>query len=234
MKQVDKFKIAAIASCLSLMVLTFVPKAHGDEWNKKTSVTFSGPVEIPGVGAQTLPAGTYIFKLLDSSSDRNIVQILSADETHVYSTVLAIPDYRLKPTGKTVMTFKERAEGQPEAVRAWFYPGSQWGQEFVYPKSVAVALAKVTNEPILAMPVETEPTVTALKEVQVEAVKPTGEEVPVAEVVEAPPIDTAALEPAAAKKSLPHTASLLPLVGLVGLLSLGAGFALTVIPKRNA
>ncbi len=234
MKQVDKFKIAAIASCLSLMVLTLVPKAHGDEWNKKTSVTFSGPVEIPGVGAQTLPAGTYIFKLLDSSSDRNIVQILNADETHVYSTVLAIPDYRLKPTGKTVMTFKERAEGQPEAVRAWFYPGSQWGQEFVYPKSVAVVLAKVTNEPILAMPVETEPTVTALKEVQVEAVKPTGEEVPVAEVVEAPPIDTAALEPAPAEKSLPHTASLLPLVGLVGLLSLGAGFALTVIPKRNA
>lgn len=82
------------------------------------------------------------------------------------------------------------------------------------------------------MPVETEPTVTALKEVQVEAVKPTGEEVPFAEVVEAPPVQTAAAEAMLAETSLPHTASLLPLVGLIGLLSLEAGFTLTVIPKR--
>jgi|SRR5579875_1486177 len=234
MKKIDRFKIAAMIFCLSLVVLTFVPRAQADQWNKKTTVTFSAPVEIPGVGAQILPAGTYVFKLMDSSSDRNIVQVLSEDETHVYSTILAIPDYRLKPTGKTVMTFKERAEGQPEAIRAWFYPGSQWGQEFVYPKSVAIVLAKVTDEPVLAMPVETEPTVTALKDTPVEAVKPTGEEVAATEVVEAPPVETAAAEPAPAEESLPHTASPLPLVGLIGLLALGAGIALSVIPKRIA
>jgi hypothetical protein len=212
------------------MALAFSPGAKADDWNRKTKVTFSAPVEIPGVGAQTLPAGTYIFKLADSASDRNIVQIFSEDGTHVYSTILAIPNYRLKPTDKTVMTFRERAEGQPEAIRAWFYPGEQWGQEFVYPKSRAVELAKAVNEPVLAMPLETEPTVTALKSVEVEAVKPTGEEVSIAEVVQLPPPEPT---PAAAEP-LPQTASTLPLVGLIGLLSLGAGFTLLLVVKRAA
>jgi len=56
MKQKARFKIAAMIFCLSLVVLTFVPRAQADAWNKKTTVTFSAPAEIPGVGAQTLPA----------------------------------------------------------------------------------------------------------------------------------------------------------------------------------
>jgi hypothetical protein len=69
-----------------------------DDWNKRTTVTFSAPVEVPGAGAQILPAGTYLFKLLDSQSDRNIVQIFNEDGTHVYTTILAIPNYRLRAT----------------------------------------------------------------------------------------------------------------------------------------
>ena len=90
------------------------------------------------MGAQILPAGTYVFKLLDNGGDRNIVQVSNQAEDHVFTTILAIPNYRLQPTGKTVMTFKERGEGQPEAIRAWFYPGKEWGQEFVYPKARAL------------------------------------------------------------------------------------------------
>src|SRR5579863_6384739 len=226
------FRMFAIMFCGLAVYVFSVPGARADEWNKKTKVTFSEPVEIPGVGAQTLPAGTYVFKLMDSAADRNIVQIFNQAEDHVYTTILAIPNYRLKPTDKTVMTFKERAEGQPEAIRAWFYPGDNFGQEFVYPKSRAIELAKVVNQPVLAMPLDAEPTVETLKSVEVEAVKPTGEEVPVAEVVEAPPAETEAAAPAA--ETLPHTASTLPLVGLFGLLSLGAGLALSVISKRSA
>ncbi|MGO9269457.1 MAG: hypothetical protein ACLQOO_04230 [Terriglobia bacterium] len=185
--------------CLSVVALAFPPKVKGDEQDKKTTVTFTAPVEIPGVGAQTLPAGTYVIKLLDSASDRNIVQILNEDQTHVFATILAIPNYRLRPTDQTVMTFKERAEGQPEAIRAWFYPGEQWGQEFVYPKTRAVELAKLTDLPVLAMPAELAPDivapvksveeapVVALKAAPVTAVKPTGEEVEVAEFVAPPP-----------------------------------------------
>jgi hypothetical protein len=182
------------------------------------------------VGAQTLPAGTYVFKLADSQGDRHIVQIFNQAEDHVFTTILAIPNYRLKATDKTVMTFRERAEGQPEAIHAWFYPGHNWGEEFVYPKLRAVELAKINNQPVLATPIELPAPVETLKTAPVIAVKPTGEEVEVSEVVEPPP----ATEPVevAAAETLPKTASPLPLVGLIGLLSLGTGYALTVISKR--
>src|SRR5881394_1062933 len=136
-----------------LAICSFVlPNASAGELNKKTVVTFSAPVEVPGVGAQVLPAGTYVFKIMDSLSDRHIVQIFNEDQTHVYTTILAIPNYRLHATDKTVMTFKERAQGEPEAIRAWFYPGAQSGEEFVYPKSKALELAKIANEPVLETP----------------------------------------------------------------------------------
>ena len=91
--------------CLAVLCALVVPTALADDWNRKTVITFSGPVEVPGVGAQTLPAGTYVFKILDSQSDRHIVQIFNQDETHVSTTILAIPNYRLKTTDKTVITF---------------------------------------------------------------------------------------------------------------------------------
>ena len=119
----NRFKVGAMIFCLALVSLAFPPRTNADEWNKKTTVSFNAPVEIPGVGAQVLPAGTYVFKLLDSQSDRHIVQIFNVRGDHVYATILAIPNYRLKSTNKTVMTFRERAAGEPEAIRAWFYPG---------------------------------------------------------------------------------------------------------------
>src|SRR6185369_11297254 len=144
-------------SCLALMGAAFVSEAKADAWNRKTVVTFSAPVEIPGVhlpGWGVLPAGTYVFKILDSLSDRHIVQIFSKDEKTVYATILAIPNYRLQATDKTVITFRERPAGEPEALRAWFYPGRNWGEEFVYPKAKAMTLAKTTNTPVLFTPAE--------------------------------------------------------------------------------
>lgn len=227
MKRMNRFNVLGMAFCLSLVVLAFAPSVKADEWNRKTIVTFSGPVEVPGVGAQTLPAGTYVFKIFDSLSDRHIVQIFNQAEDHVYTTILAIPNYRLRATDKTVMTFKERAAGQPEAIRAWFYPGRNWGEEFVYPKFRAVELAKITGEPVLATPIDLEKApIEALKTAPIEAVKPTGETVAVAEVVQPPPVEEA--------KLLPQTASSLPLVGLIGLLSLCAGAALLVASKHAA
>ena len=181
------------------------------------------------MGAHTLPAGTYVFKVLDSQSDRHIVQIFNQDETQVLTTILAIPNYRLKTTDKTVITFRERPAGQPEALRAWFYPGHEWGEEFVYAKSRAIELAKETNEPVLATPTELEAApVEALKTVPIEAVAPTGEPVELAQVVEPPP----AAAPQAMADPLPATASPLPLIALLGLLMIGAGFALSVFSKR--
>jgi hypothetical protein len=218
--------------CLAILGAALSPSLNAGAWDRKTTITFSGPVEIPGVhlaGFGILPAGTYVFKVVDSASDRHIVQIFSKDELTVYATILAIPNYRLKATDKTVITFRERPAGQPEALRAWFYPGRTWGEEFVYPKAKAVELAKVTNAPVLAIPVEVElevakpaePKVIAeLKQVQVVAVKPTGEEVEIAQVVQLPPPAELAEEPALVAQTLPVTASSFPLAGLIGLGSL--------------
>jgi hypothetical protein len=236
---------------MALLGAMLLPGARADDWNQKTVMTFSGPVEIPGVhlkGWGVLPAGTYVFKLLDSSSDRNIVQIFNQDETIIYATILAIPNYRLQATGKTVVTFRERPAGLPEALRAWFYPGRNWGQEFVYPKAQAVALAKETNTPVLftaveiplevALPIRTadEPVVVQLKQAPVMAIKPTGEEVELAQVVTPPPAETQIADAGANTQSvnptLPTTASPLPLIALFGLLALGGAFTLRFVEKR--
>ncbi len=232
-------KQVGFALSLALLCALAVPTATADDWNRKTVITFSGPVEVPGVGQHNLPAGTYVFKILDSQSDRHIVQIFNQDETKVLTTVLAIPNYRLKTTDKTVITFRERPAGEPEALRAWFYPGRSWGEEFVYEKSRAIELAKETNTPVLSTPVElaTAP-VETLKTAPIEAVDPTGEPVELTQVVEAPPAaeaaPAAAPEPVtvAAADPLPRTASLLPLIALIGLLTIGAGFALSAFSKR--
>jgi hypothetical protein len=231
MKKIDRFRVVLMIFCLSLVVLAVLPTAKADEWNHKTIMTFNEPFEVPGVGAQVLPAGTYVFKLLDSASDRHIVQVFNQAEDHVYTTILAIPNYRLRSTGKTVLTFRERGEGQPEAIHAWFYPGHEWGEEFVYPKARALELAKIVNEPVLATPVEvaTLP-IEAVTTAPVIAVKPTGEEIAVTEVVQAPPAEVAAVAPA--QETLPQTASHLPLVALIGLLSLGAWFGVWALSKR--
>lgn len=200
-------KILEITLCsLAMMGAILTPNAKADEWNRKTRITFSGPVEIPGVhlkGWGVLPAGSYVFRILDSQSDRHIVQILNQEETVVYATILAIPNYRLRATDKTTITFRERPAGQPEALRAWFYPGRNWGEEFVYPKATAIALAKATSTAVLftpaELPVEVEvpitspdsPVIAQLKRAEVMAIKPTGEEVQLAQVVTPPPTDAA-------------------------------------------
>lgn len=197
-----------------------LPPAQADEWNQKTIFTFSGPVEIPG---QVLEPGTYVFKLVDSQSDRNIIQVFNKRENHLYGTFLTIPDYRLKPAGKVIITFEERAAGSPEAVKAWFYPGQNYGHEFVYPKAKAVALAVLYSQPVPSMPTELapsttlpattmqEPHVIAMKQAPLKVQQPTREEVEIAEVFPVAPPELPA--------SLPKTASSLPLVALIGLLA---------------
>jgi LPXTG-motif cell wall-anchored protein len=238
----NRVKVIVTIFCVSLMALVFSPRVEADGWNKKTVVTFAQPVEIPG--DIVLPPGTYVFKLLDSLSDRHIVQIFNEDQTHIYATILAIPNYRLQVADETVITFGERAAGEPQAIRAWFYPGDNSGQEFVYPKRRALELAKVTNEQVHTMPSEPEITtpakserdepVEALKDAPLTAVKPRGEDVEIAQITPQPAEQTPDADTTERPEQLPQTASSLPLLGLIGLLSLGAGFALLAIRKRAA
>jgi Protein of unknown function (DUF2911) len=224
---------------ITLLCATVLPSARADTWNKKTIVTFSQAVEVPG---KILPAGTYTFVLLDSPSDRHIVQIFNADGSQLVTTVLAINDYRLKPTGDTVMKFSERPGDAPDALRAWFYPGNNFGQAFVYPKVRAVQLAQTTQIYVPAVAVDTfdetviktAPIVAETpdqKEVEVTTVIQTSE--PVAVVATPAPVTVATPAPVAVKETeeLPKTASSMPLLALLGGLSISIALGLKLFLK---
>ena len=144
MQRIPSFVTVALA----VGVLAVLPaSARADTWDQLTYFTFSAPVEIPGVA---LPAGTYMFKLADADGSRNVIRVLSKDGSKVYSTFFAIPDERLTPTDKPVVTFEETPVGTPEAIKAWFYPGDTVGHEFVYPQDQALRIAAATRQPVLA------------------------------------------------------------------------------------
>jgi hypothetical protein len=202
--------LLALAS-IGLLGTAFAPLARADEWNKRTTLTVNETIQVPGA---VLPAGTYVVKLLDSPSDRHIVQIFNAEENEVLTTILAIPNYRLKPTGDTVFTFWETPPGNPRALRAWFYPGDNFGQEFVYPKVKAAEIAAVAKTEV--------PTTEAVKPAEL-AIAPIEKVEPPPSATDPAPLEVAQL-PAVPKveptPELPKTASPYPLVGLAGVLSL--------------
>lgn len=243
------FKHSLAALVVSAMFVC-APFSRADEWNKKTVITIDKEIQLPNTDLQP---GTYVFKLLDSPSNRHIVQIFNQDESKLITTILAIPNYRLQPTGKTVLSFWEVPEGQIPAVRAWFYPGDNYGQEFAYPKNRAMQVASYANSTV---PTTTAQTADEMKTAPVTSInqngqtsdldtntytakaepapQPAPEPAPQQQVADNTPAPTPAPEPQAAPapapQELPHTASSVPLIGLLGLISFSAFFAL----KRSA
>ncbi len=229
------YGVALIAAAVTLPV-------KADQWDKKTVITINEPVQVPSCcnadHVVVLQPGTYVLALVDSLSDRHIVRVFEQDGTTVVTTILAIPNYRLRPTGKTAFQFWETPASQPRAMRAWFYPGDNFGQEFAYPKTKSVEIAKVAHAPVPAVVVETE---ADLKTAPVVVVDEQGEEKPVevalavseppaAEPQVTAPVSDVSEAPAPAK--LPDTASSYPLFGLIGLVSVIVSKIVSRFSKR--
>jgi LPXTG-motif cell wall-anchored protein len=227
------FYIGALAIAgVALLGSSFIPRAQADEWDKMTLVTVHEPII---AGNKVLQPGTYVWKLLDSSSDRHIVQIFDKDQRHIEETILAIPNYRLQPTGKTSFAFYETPAGVPKAVRAWFYPGDNFGQEFTFPKKLVAQLAAAVPVPAAYHPAPVaapEPTPTPAPAPAAEpqpAPEPTPAPTPAPEAQPAP----AEPAPTPAPQSLPHTASNSPLIALLGLVSLSSAGLLSLATKKS-
>lgn len=266
------FKTFAAASCLGLM--TLVPSAMADQWNKKTYITINEAVQVPG---KVLQPGRYVMRLLDSPSNRHIVQIFNEREDQLQTTVLAIPNYRLQPTGQTEFQWWETPAGQPKALRAWFYPGDNFGQEFAYPKSEAMRIASTSNTNVPTTYAETE---TELATARVGTIDSAGTELELdrqtysrsesnqnMEVAQnrqtmsgqgqmeqsqattgdmqrqtqsgamtdsgAMANDNSGMETGRRARTLPRTASPVPMFGMAGFLALGAGMALRALGNRS-
>jgi hypothetical protein len=232
-------KLTSIAAATAFSLLLAGGSAGADEWNRKTFLTFSGPVEIPGM---VLPAGTYTFQIANPETSSRVIQVLDKSGTHVQRMFFALPTELVEAPDQPVVKFAERAEGRPEAIKAWFYPGERTGYEFVYPRSQAVKIARASHERVLSAPdksIETSENskpAEAFKNAKVERVDENGN---VAEAVrpavaprtEPPRNETAFVQgnPQASQNSaaqLPKTASSLPLFQLVSVLSLAAGAGL--------
>ena len=245
------WKAFAAASCLGLM--TVVPSAMADQWNKRTILTVNETIQVPG---KVLQPGKYVMKLMDSPSNRHIVQIFNEREDQLQTTVLAIPNYRLQPTGNTEFQWWETPAGQPRAMRAWFYPGDNFGQEFAYPKTEAVSIAATNQTSVPTTYAETETDLATARvgtvdkagtemeldrqtysreneqvsQAQPEPAPAVREETQIAQNRATPPATPAADEP---MESLPRTASPMPMYGIAGLLALGAGMAFRGAVGRN-
>jgi hypothetical protein len=225
--------------------------ANADAWNKKTIITINEPMQIPGA---TLTPGKYVFKLMDSSSNRHIVQVFNEDEKTVINTILAIPNQRLQPTGKSEFGFWEVPAGNTPALRSWFYPGDTFGHEFAYPKQEATKLSSVVKEEVPSISEEDYAQATKVTEPAAEVKTPepqAAQPAPEVAVVETPkpaekpavveqpeptpapqPVEARRSEPVAAADTLPATASPLPVLGLLGFFFVGFGALLRTLTNR--
>jgi len=243
---------ALILGTTVLSMMTWHPAWAQLDTEHKTVVSFTTPVEVPGSDPQVLPAGSYTFKVIDSKANPNIVQVSNKEETHVYTTILAIPTHRDVDTDKTVMTFEERAAGEPQALRAWFYPHEKAGQEFVYSKDRATQLAKASNSPVpysqsAAVSTAAAQPAREASPSPIMTVSPTGQSTPYTQqaqaIAQAPvttqqpqaaPVETRpqTTQPVQTASNLPRTASNLPWIAIVGCLLLAGGISIKRLCER--
>lgn len=238
---------------LVLGMLAAGSTAYADQWDKKTVITLTETVQAPGA---ILTPGKYVLKLVSSESNRHIVQITNERGDQVITTILAIPNYRLEPTGNSAFSFWETPTGNPRALRAWFYPGDNFGQEFAYPKGLSAKIAETAHAPV---PTVTAETVAEMKTAPLTIVEPTGEEKELAIEIRKPEPEPVAAEPAPAARwtepepaptpapaatpepapapapaAMPATASPYAFYGIAGLLAMGAGLALRASVRRSS
>jgi hypothetical protein len=237
-----KMKTLSTLLVASTIGLVAIPAAKADDYDKNTKITVNEPVRLP---TMTLQPGNYSLRLIEAAGNRHVVKVTDANGKGL-GLILAMPNYRLVPKDKTVLTYWETPPGQPRAVRAWFFPGDNFGQEFIYPKGEASQIAGYTggtlpdaNADLKTAQVQnfdqsnsTPPT--AVAAAPAPAPTPAPAEPQVIAQATPPPAPAATPEPAPtpAPTQLPQTASDLPLIGLIGLLSLAA-LVMTMPGKRK-
>ncbi len=128
-------RFAVSTLCLVMLMVFAIPSAKADVADRDTFLTFSAPVEVPGM---CLLPGKYEFRIADTGRPANVVEILNS-KGHLLEIVEVAADYRTVTTDKTKVTLERRAPGQLESIKSWFYPGLNYGVEFVYPKLSAAS-----------------------------------------------------------------------------------------------
>jgi hypothetical protein len=135
-----------LAAGLLSLCFALTPSAAFGQWNERTELTFSDAVMVPGA---TLQPGTYVFRLMEPGSAGDILEIRREDGALV-TTTMTVPTKRMDAKGDTVLKINPTEEGTPPALAAWFYPGSVYGHQFVYPEEQARKIAQRTKTIVLS------------------------------------------------------------------------------------
>lgn len=146
------FSIARAAALGALAIIGFPAASFADDYDKKTIITISEPLEVPGI---VLQPGKYVFKLLNSSSNRHIVEVMNERMDHLYALTFTAAASKIQPKGRTVLTFYEGKGAQPHALRTWFWPGDVDGQEFLYPRKQAQRISAAAGVKVPEGPIPT-------------------------------------------------------------------------------
>jgi len=169
-------KTLVSACAFAVVALMTSSVANAQAIDRRTFFTFTQPVTLPGV---TLPAGKYLFRILDTDSSRRVVQVLNAEGTRSYALLLSIPAQRLQAPSRPEIGFMETASTMPAAIRTWWYPGTTLGYEFIYPREQALKLAKGTTGPVLTTVAAQNDTTEEMKTADLSRVSSTGADAPV-------------------------------------------------------
>ena len=226
-----KHRLFAKVFVAGITAAFLVPAVNADPVKKASEVTFTSPVEIPGM---VLQAGTYVIKVPDPVTHSDMVGFYNTDQSYLYKLVRTIPRYRLEVTDKTALTYEERVNGAPAAIKTWFYPDEYWGKEFVYEKAEMLTVAEAPE--VVAPPFEEEGLVPEVAEAPAPAPAPEAvvEEVPAPiEVAEAAPPAAPEEIAAAPVEELPKTGTSMPLFALFGAASLVLGGALRLAAAKR-
>lgn len=229
-------KLLCAVTAFSAIVASGV--AGAQTASKRTFLTFSGPVSLPGI---SLAAGTYTFEIANPDSGSRVIRVSDKDSRNVRGMFFAMPTQMAEPANDPVVRFAERPEGSPQAIKAWFYPGERTGFEFVYPRSQAVKIAKANHEKVLSYANEGPKTASApveeFKSARVERVDENDQLTPAPrpapEVAPSTPqqSSSSAVRAQGEESRLPQTASPLALYELLSGLALAAGAGVRVIRK---
>lgn len=243
MKMSKKILVSACAAAMFATVNVRPAIAQNQPLDNRTEFTFNSPVELPGV---TLPPGTYVFRFVDATTGKKVLQVATKSDNKTYGMFLTINAQRPKPSDNAELRFLETPAGKPAAVKTWWYPGDTIGREFIYPKAQARRLAMATNTTVLTTKsdAETAPAATTAS-ADLEYVSPTGQESPVTQGMlnavnsatpTGAPANTLSNAPvqestsasnmsnsSSSRQRLPRTNTMLPLLALMGLSSLAGG-----------
>ncbi len=231
-----------LAGVVAVLTCVMVSATSAQPADRRTYFTFSAPVEVPGA---TLPAGKYLFHVMDPFMGSKVIQVKSADDQTALAMFITASAERMQPAERPEIRFMETPAGSPPAIKTWWYPGALIGWEFVYPKEQARHLSARTSQPVLTTKAETR-TPKETEAEQLTRLTPQGEmafetsktgatppegAVQYGEMTVPSPPPEAVIARAQPVQRLPQTGSSLPTIVLIGLSALGAALALRTVGR---